>query len=294
MLINPRQARLHESFSTFSFIEVFGLISMMKFGVPNLDEKSAVSYSEASHFLKDIFNLIQEEENNDRIIKYVIDPLYEREMIMSLEFLEWSDFFHHIQSTLISIPTFIFYFVCFKLLTRSKYFQMPKLEGISRLLEDCLPLLYFSNIYMTTSTKITLIFSSFELGLNFEKLERKLLNYEGPTIILLKINNNKIIGGFNPNKWIELEAGFQSDANCMLFELRPIFKVFHAKAKSLKKQNYAYYERDKGLGFGYHFKEERFRLWIDKNIMNQSYLNANDSIFEGDNFFHESDDFKVM
>lgn len=266
---------------------------MMKFGVPNLDEKSTISYSEAAHFLKDIFSFIQEEDNSENIVKYILDPLYERDMILSLEFLEWSDFFNNIQRMMVSIPTFMFYFICFKLLTRSNYFKIPKLEGNSRLLEDCLPLLYFSNIYITMSTKLTLIFSSFDMGLNFEKLERKLLNYEGSTIILLKINNHQVIGGFNPNKWIETDEGFQSDANCLFFELRPKFKVFHAKSKSLKKHNYAYFEKDKGLGFGYNFKKECFRLWIDKNITNQSYLSANDSIFEGDNLFYESNDFKV-
>lgn len=262
-----------------------------------MDEKSAVSYAEAIEFMNDIYRFF--DLKNELIIKsiqFFLDALYKRK-IMPIEFIDWENFFFYIESQMRFLPLYLQYNFLFSILTQTSYFSLPKKIEISRLLsEEQLVFLYLSNLNIALNEKLHLIFSSFKEGLNFDKLIKKLIDFDGPTIILIKHKDSNIFGTFNSIKWEDNKDGFQGNKDCYLFDMKPNFKNYFPKKWNKKDENhyYAYlnYKNDelpKGIGFGVNFKTDLFRIWIDYDIANGSYILAEDDIYENGNIINDED-----
>lgn len=112
------------------------------------------------------------------------------------------------------------------------------------------------------------------------------------TIILIKINevsneskyiqdNVNIFGAYCSTPWKKMPE-ISGDSNSYIFSMIPKFRIFFTKYGeggthychlSLSK------EKKKGIGFGGDGKES-FRIWLDEDIQNKSYVVAEDRTYE--------------
>jgi len=65
--------------------------------------------------------------------------------------------------------------------------------------------------------------------------------------------------------------------------LCPNFIVFNPKKEKTAKKNYCYLnttDKTKPIGLGFGYDEGKCRIWIDKDMINKSYVNKEDSSYD--------------
>jgi len=224
--------RLDAPYNDFDILEIYSLVTMMKFGVPNLDEKSPISYNEAKEFFIDLTNLMAEglvaEQFQTAIIKAFLLPLFSRDTI-PMEFLDWDDFLGHIKNQLKYVQHFLRWVFCYKILVQETCFILPRLERNSVFTEinnsTAISFLMMSNIYMNLTTVMRMVYSSGNEGLNFDRFVKKITEYDGPTLILIRNVKGNIYGGFKSEKW-ERNRDSQGNSECYIFSLWPKFRNY--------------------------------------------------------------------
>ena len=90
-----------------------------------------------------------------------------------------------------------------------------------------------------------------------------------------------VFGAYCSTPWQRMPES-TGDANCYLFSLIPKFRNFFTK-NGEGGNNYCYLNVSKdakrGIGFGGDGKEN-YRIWLDENIQNKSYVVAEDKTYE--------------
>lgn len=220
---------------------------MMKFGVPNLDEKSPVSYSEAKEFLIDLTSLIAEGSSQEQfqsgVIKAFLSPLFSRDTIPQ-EFLDWEVFMGYMNSQMRYLHDFLRWIFCYKLLVQETCFLIPRLEKNSVFPEinntTAISFLMMGNIYVNLTPIIKLVYSSVSDGFSFDKFAKKLTDYDGPTYIIVRNEKGNIFGGFKSEKW-ERNQDSQGTSECYIFSLWPRFRNFFlTESQTIDSRNSAY------------------------------------------------------
>lgn len=209
---------------------------MMKFGIPNLDYKSAISYMEAKEFFMDLTSLITEgsinEQLQQQLVKSFLHHLFSRDTI-PMEFLDWEIFLKYIKDQLKNIPHFLRWIFSYKLLVQESCFLLPGFDKSSNFKEinntAGLAFLMMSNIYVNLTKVIKLVYSSNSDGLVFDKLFQRITEFDGPTLILIKNVKGCIYGGFKSEKWEKGHEKLQGSPECYIFSLWPKFRNFFLK-----------------------------------------------------------------
>ena len=132
------------------------------------------------------------------------------------------------------------------------------------------------------------IYSSFQDGRSFNRLEYALLGYSGPTVILVKTSRQQVLGAFASEAWKDAKGKFYGNADCFLFELDPTVKVYRAKNDGGKNFMYMHLNHDgpschghpHGLGMGGTLEHPRFFLTESLEHCSAGYL---------DKTFHEGE-----
>lgn len=209
---------------------------MLKFGVPNMDQKSPIAYNEAKEFFIDFISLITDgQSQNDQfihsLIKGFLYPLFSRDTI-PMEFMNWATFLTKITGEFKNIPNFIRWMLSFKFLVQENCFLLPVLDKPSGFKEVCnvtgIAFLMMSNIYVLLTNTIKVIYSSKIHGLFFKSLVAKLVEYDGPTYILVRNSKGEIYGGFKPDKWDIKYEKMQGNSDCYIFTFWPKLKNYFA------------------------------------------------------------------
>ena len=115
------------------------------------------------------------------------------------------------------------------------------------------------------------LYSSNQDGHSFNRLEWSLLGYTGPTLLLIKTEENTVLGAFAALPWKD-SKNFQGDSACFLFQLSPTLKIFLPTGRD---KNFVYCHSDRfdgtlpdghthGLGFGGTINQPR--LFIPESL----------------------------
>lgn len=109
------------------------------------------------------------------------------------------------------------------------------------------------------------IYSSYQDGRSFNRLEYSLLGYSGPTVVLVKTTRQEVLGAFAAKAWRDIKGEFYGDSDCFLFALEPFFKVYRSKNEDSKfmymhmnKNTAMCHGHPHGLGFGGTLDHPRF------------------------------------
>ena len=110
----------------------------------------------------------------------------------------------------------------------------------------------YSNFFINTAKKLSLLYSSVHFGFNFEKLVDSLLSHDGPTLILLVHNEASenaasvkpktcpyIFGGFVKPSWQNSDS-YQGSDDSYIFSLIPKFQSLYALKHIEADRNYNY------------------------------------------------------
>lgn len=255
--------RLESPYNDYEILEIFFLVTMMKFGAPNMDQKSPISFNEAKEFLSDMISLItndggKSDQYQHTLIKGFLYHLFTRDTI-PMEFIDWNRFMTKITNQLRNLSNFIRWTLSFKLLVQEPCFLMPGFDRPSNFKEvsnrSGLALLMMSNIYVISTNVIKMVYSSKNEGLKFENLVSKLTEYDGPTYIIIKNSLGEIYGAFKPDKWESRFEKFQGNLDCYIFSFWPKFKnYFIIENDSIEPKTTAYLNISKdsnncGIGF---------------------------------------------
>eukprot|EP00828_Plagiopyla_frontata_P018223 TRINITY_DN23432_c0_g1_i1.p2 TRINITY_DN23432_c0_g1~~TRINITY_DN23432_c0_g1_i1.p2 ORF type:complete len:173 (+),score=23.89 TRINITY_DN23432_c0_g1_i1:75-593(+) len=167
-----------------------------------------------------------------------------------------------------------------KFLSHELYIKYPIFEQQSKLLNQYyLNLFFLSHSFFQETDKLKLIYSANNENINFFSLTKKLLEFDGSTLIVLKHNEliynfqdqdhsyqPYIFGGFRAGKWRN-EQKFQGNKNCFLFSIEPKFQIFfptkirendlgmHCYLNTQSKSSFPI-----GFGFGGNAENQRFRI----------------------------------
>jgi hypothetical protein len=116
------------------------------------------------------------------------------------------------------------------------------------------------------------LYSAESDGRSFNRLEWSVLGYSGPTLVIIRTEENATLGGFASAPWKD-SKDFFGDSDCFIFELEPTFHLFrplgkdnkfmycHSHELDGKRQNDV---RPKGLGFG--GTDAKPRLFIPESL----------------------------
>ena len=119
--------------------------------------------------------------------------------------------------------------------------------------------------------KMHRLYSADQDGRSFNRLEWSLLGYSGPTLILIKTDQDAVLGAFAALPWKDA-IHFQGDSACFLFQLSPALNVFLPTGRD---ENFAYCHSESfdgnlpdghvhGLGFGGFIEQPR--LFIPESL----------------------------
>ena len=143
------------------------------------------------------------------------------------------------------------------------------------------------------------IFACAEDGWTFQSLERQIMGYEGPTLLVIQAHSKNendgtvIFGAYSASKWERNKRDFFGTSDCFLFQLQPTLKVFKPLPKiGTKGGHYMYFNCNanintanpsrkddlaQGLGFGGTVRQPR--LFVD-SYLEKCTLSHQDTSFE--------------
>lgn len=146
----------------------------------------------------------------------------------------------------------------------------------------------FSNLTAALTNEFTVLYSANRTNHNFEELVSTMINYDGPTFLLIKSENKgsvNIFGGFKMHAWVNEKEDYQGDQESYVFSMYPRFcNYFYADSEtSMPYFNYLNLTHDgkkNGIGFGGNLSKSTFRIWIDRETFKKSYSINEDITFE--------------
>ena len=101
------------------------------------------------------------------------------------------------------------------------------------------------------------LFDASQDGFSFENVQRAIVGYAGPTLMVLQTTTGAVLGAFSSSTWRD-GAAFFGDSDAMLFALRPSLCVAGASSTTYAARNYMYLNSKfgheetlpRGVGFG--------------------------------------------
>ena len=101
------------------------------------------------------------------------------------------------------------------------------------------------------------LFDASRDGFSFENVQRAIVGYAGPTLVLMQTTSGATLGAFSSSTWRD-GASFFGDSDAMLFALRPNLCIAGAASTTYAERNYMYLNSKfgheetlpRGIGFG--------------------------------------------
>jgi hypothetical protein len=139
-------------------------------------------------------------------------------------------------------------------------YAKPLLESSSDIFNDSASplLLSLSMVSSHFNEKMSRLYSSETDGRSFNRLEWALLGYDGPTLLVVKTDQNAVIGAFAQTPWKD-SLNYYGSGDCFIFQLYPELKIRWPKGSH---ENFMYMHYGKltravklnglphGIGFG--------------------------------------------
>ena len=284
-------------FRTFEKVEIMALISLDNRDIDrDLFERLTISYSQALIFMKEVLSIFfvgkEAKENLDDIAsKVLVTGLFGPNASM-----DYISFISALKAQLPFINKIIKQYFHGKFLDKAVNIKLPALNSASHILNDqLLGLFYLSHSAFQSIEKLTLLYSTASSKSDFETLSKALLNYESPSLIVIKhlerfdqeegaqSDAHYIFGGYCSTPWRNQPAN-TGDSNSYVFSLLPKFRNFFTPFGE-GGRSYAYISTEqkpnapKGIGFGGD-NYKTFRIWLDEDLYGKSYVEAEDRTFE--------------
>ena len=162
---------------------------------------------------------------------------------------------------------------------KSENLNLPKLSNSSKVLtKELLPLFYLSNNEINKCPSLSLLYSAQD-NFNLKHFLKTIIKTKQSILIMVKYLEEKI-GIFISSKRKLNESNYIQDEEISIFHLYPKFKQFFPQInnnKSVAFFNIKDEDNEKGFGIG---TSPNFKIWIDENMKENSYINDNDEIFE--------------
>jgi len=154
------------------------------------------------------------------------------------------------------------------------------------------------------------IFAGVEDGWSFQALERQIMGYEGPTLLVIQARSkNKedgavTFGAYTASRWQKNKRDFFGTADCFLFQLQPTLKVLKPLPKmGTKGGHYMFFHSntnvntsnpsrkdDLALGLGFGGTVRQPRLFVNSQLEQCTLSHQDTSFEEGHLGFPPSDD----
>lgn len=284
-------------FRTFEKVEIMALISLDNRDIDReLFERLTISYSQALVFIKEVLSIFfagkEAKENLDDIAsKVFVTGIFGPNSSM-----DYISFIQALKQQLPFINKLIKQYFQGKFVDKEMKLKLPILNSASHILNDQLmALFYLSHRAFQSIEQLTLLYSTASSKTDFETLSKALVNYESPTLILIKhlerfdqeenmsSDAHYIFGGYCSTPWRPQPAN-TGDPNSYVFSLLPRFRNYFSQFGE-GGRSYAYICLDKkdqipkGIGFGGD-NYKVFRIWLDEDLYGKSYVNAEDRTFE--------------
>lgn len=282
-------------FRTFEKVEIMALISLDSRELDrDLFERLSITYSQALVFIKEILGVFFTDKPlnlDDIAVKVLVTGIFGPNASM-----DYLSFISALKAQLPFVNKVIKQYFQSKFLDKDLKLKLPELNSASHILNDqMLGLFYLSHGSFQSIDKLTLIYSTASSKTDFETLSRSLLNYESPTLILIKhlerfdqdeartSDSHYIFGGFCSTPWRN-QPSSTGDASSYVFSLLPRFRNYFTPLGEGGRA-YAYISTEnrpnsqKGIGFGGD-NYKSFRIWLDEDLYGKSYVNAEDRTFE--------------
>ena len=110
------------------------------------------------------------------------------------------------------------------------------------------------------------LYSSKTSDRDFVELSKS-IQYEGPTLMIIRTTNDTIIGAFASTSWAETEGGWVGNGDSFIFTLAPKMAVFYATGQN---ENFMFLDQGThGLGLG--GKVGRFGLGLKPDMETLEY-----------------------
>jgi TLD. len=263
---------------------------------------------------------------SDTAVKAVVDSVISKTSISKVStYLEsengtvqWWHLISFLKQNLIYVNRALKFYWASKFLQKTFSIKLPELTKNSFILErDVLGLLYLSNVYLQSISKLHHLYSTSINGFSFEKLCKILSivnnsrsnwveDYEGPTLLLFSATPARqthrsgsgedlvyTFGGFTRLRWKD-GPEYHGDSDCYIFSIAPKFHNFFALSTPNADTNYLYlnssgygpiglgntpYLSAQILGFGGSMNND-FRIWVDGRDPGESYVHSEDNTYE--------------
>jgi len=284
-------------FRTFEKVEIMALISLDNRDIDrDLFERLTISYSQALIFMKEVLSIFFQGKTTKENLDDIASKVLVTGLFGSTASMDYISFIAALKTQLPFINKVIKQYFSVKFMDTEPKIQLPKLSKGSEILNDqLLGLFYLSHGAFQNVNQLTLLYSTSSSKTDFDTLSKTLLNYESPTLILIKhlerfdqeesaqSDSYYIFGGYCSTPWRNQPAN-SGDSNSYVFSLLPRFRNFFTPFGE-GGRSYAYLctepkgNAKKGLGFGGD-NYKTFRIWLDEDLFGKSYVNAEDRTFE--------------
>jgi hypothetical protein len=134
------------------------------------------------------------------------------------------------------------------------------------ILDNTLILFLNSKILLELRKSWRFLYSTKTTERSFVELS-KAIQYEGPTLMIIRTTDDAIFGAFASTSWAETEGGWVGNGDSFVFTLHPKMAIFYATGKN---ENFMYLDQNEhGLGLG--GKVGRFGLGLAPDMETLTY-----------------------
>ncbi|CAD8153756.1 unnamed protein product [Paramecium pentaurelia] len=288
-------------------IELFSLISLKSSQYINNKEELhsyKITYLDAITIINDILKIRLNGDNfqniDEKASRALLDSLFKSENGI----IDWFELIKQLRIRLGGLSGVIKQYMKTKFFLLDTALEVPQMNTTSYLInEDLIFQLQLSahETKLKGAIKLELLYSNLVHNGGFKQMINNIIQSGLPTLILIQheelydalhdksnILKTYTFGAISNQRWFDT-AQSQGDAKDCIFSLYPYFVVYQAKKDRNAKKNFCYLNtkdmsKPQGMGFG--VDENKFRIWIDKDL-NKSTCSAEDLSYESGDLVHK-------
>ncbi|CAD8072773.1 unnamed protein product [Paramecium sonneborni] len=287
-------------------IELFSLISLKSSQYINNKEELhsfKITYLDAITIINDILKIRLHGDNfqniDEKASRAFLDSLFKSENGI----IDWFELIKQLRIRLGGLSGVIKQYMKTKFFLLEKSLEIPQMNTTSYLLnEDLIFQLQLSahETKLKGAIKLELLYSNLVHNGGFKQMVNNIIQSGLPTLILLQheeiyealhdksnIQKTYTFGAISNQRWFDTALPQGDNKDC-IFSLYPYFVVYQPKKDRTAKKNFCYLNtkdisKPQGIGFG--LDENKFRIWIDKDL-NKSTCSSEDLSYENGDLVH--------
>ncbi|CAK64355.1 unnamed protein product (macronuclear) [Paramecium tetraurelia] len=287
-------------------VELFSLISLKSSQyIKNKEELHSfkITYLDAITIINDILKIRLQGDNfqniDEKASRAFLDSMFKSENGI----IDWFELIKQLRIRLGGLSGAIKQYMKTKFFLLDSAMVVPQMNTTSYLLnEDLIFQLQLSahETKLKGAIKLELLYSNLVHNGGFKQMINNIIQSGLPTLILIQheeiyealhdksnIQKTYTFGAVSNQRWFDT-AQPQGDIKDCIFSLYPYFVVYQAKKDRTAKKNFCYLNtkdisKPQGIGFG--FDDDKFRIWIDKDL-NKSTCSSEDQSYESGDLVH--------